>query len=294
MSDQERLAIEEKVRNAGLALPDVTEVRQNYELMGQITPLASGVTVEPCVVAGLPGEFLRPEEDKGGVILFFHGGGYMIGSLDTHRGLASLLAQAANASVLSIDYRLAPEHVFPAASDDCLAAYRWLLENGYAPGSIAIAGDSAGGALATGTLMRARDAGLAMPAAAFLMSPFVDLTGSAESIAEKVDLDVVVRPGMIEGMGGAYLAGAATDNPLASPLFGNFVGLPPLLVHVGSYETILDDSVRLARKAAIADIEVELKVWPKMPHVFQLFAGELTEGRQSLSEAGVFLRAHLG
>ena len=293
MSDQERLAIEEKVRNAGLTSTDVAEVRANYELMGKITPLAQGVTAEPCDVAGRPGEYLRPDDDRGGVILFIHGGGYMIGSLDTHRGIASLLAQAANASVLAIDYRLAPEHVFPSASDDCLAAYRWLLDHGHSPESIAIAGDSAGGALATGTLMRARDEGLPVPAAAYLMSPFVDLTGSGESSATKAEVDVVVRPGMIEGMGAAYLAGAAADNPSASPLFGDFAGLPPLLVHVGSYEMILDDSLRLVRKAAMADVTVELKVWPKMPHVFQLFAGELEEGRQSLREAGAFLRSQL-
>jgi acetyl esterase/lipase len=204
------------------------------------------------------------------------------------------LALSASATVIAIDYRLAPEHVFPAASDDCLSVYRALLEQGYAAEKITLAGDSAGGALVVATLMGARDAGLPLPAAAFLMSPFVDLTGSGESGAEKVDVDVVVRPGMIEGMGGAYLNGASPDNPKASPLFGEYAGLPPLLVHVGTYETILDDSLRLVRKAAIADVAVELKVWPKMPHVFQLFAGELEEGRQSLQQAGSFLRRYLG
>lgn len=228
------------------------------------------------------------------MILFFDGGGYMIGSLNTHRGMASLLAQAAKATVLTIDYRLAPEHSYPAASDDGLSAYRALLEQGHSPASIAIAGDSAGGALTMATLMEARDAGLPLPAAAYLMSPFVDLTGSGDSVTEKEDLDVVVRPGMIEGMGGAYLNGTPATDPKASPLFGKFAGLPPLLVHVGSYEMILDDSLRLLRKAAVADVPIALKVWPKMPHVFQLFAGELEEGRQSLVEAGAFLRSHLG
>ncbi|PZU56825.1 MAG: alpha/beta hydrolase [Sphingobium sp.] len=294
MSDRERLAIEDKVRNAGLDSADIGVTRANYELLGTITPIVDGVTAEPGTVAGLPVEYLRPSQDLGGSILFFHGGGYMIGSLNTHRGLASHLALSASATVIAIDYRLAPEHVFPAASDDCLSVYRALLEQGYAAEKITLAGDSAGGALVVATLMGARDAGLPLPAAAFLMSPFVDLTGSGESGAEKVDVDVVVRPGMIEGMGGAYLNGASPDNPKASPLFGEYAGLPPLLVHVGTYETILDDSLRLVRKAAIADVAVELKVWPKMPHVFQLFAGELEEGRQSLQQAGSFLRRYLG
>ncbi|MFP5432905.1 MAG: alpha/beta hydrolase [Alphaproteobacteria bacterium] len=294
MSDQERLAIEDKVRNAGLDSEDVAVTRANYERLGTTTPLVEGVIAEPGTIAGLPVEYLRPVQDLGGIILFFHGGGYMIGSLNTHRGLASHLAFAAGATVIAVDYRLAPEHVFPAASDDCLAVYKALLAEGHGAKTITLAGDSAGGALVVATLMSARDAGLSLPAAAYLMSPFVDLTGSGESRLPKMNVDVVVRPGMIEGMGGAYLNGVATDNPTASPLFGEYAGLPPMLVHVGSYETILDDSMRLARKAAMADISVELKVWPKMPHVFQLFAGELEEGRQSLHEAGEFLRTHLG
>lgn len=294
MSDQERLAIEAKIRSAGLAVPSVEEARANYELMGRITPLVDGVKAEPGTIAGLPVEYLRPDDDRGGVILFFHGGGYTIGSLDTHRGLASHIALAAGATVITVHYRRSPEHVFPTASDDCLAVYRAVLDQGHAPSSVALAGDSAGGALVIATIMGARDGGLPLPVAAFVMSPFLDMTGSGESVTEKADVDVVVRPGMIEAMGAPYLNGAPADHPVASPLFGDLTGFPPLLVHVGSYEMILDDSLRLVRKIAVADTPVELKVWPKMPHVFQLFAGELEEGRQSLREAGLFLRGHLG
>jgi len=294
MSDQERLAVEARIRSAGLAVPSVAEARANYELMGEITPLVDGVTAEPGTIAGVPVEYLRPDSDQGGVILFTHGGGYTIGSLNTHRGLASHIALAAKATVIQIDYRLSPEHVFPAASDDCLAVYRAVLEQGHAPASIALAGDSAGGGLVIATLMRARDGGLPLPCAAFVMSPFLDFTGSGDSVKEKADVDVVVRPGMIEAMGAPYLNGVPANHPSVSPLLGDLSGFPPLLVHVGSYEMILDDSLRLVRKVAVADTPVELKVWPKMPHVFQLFAGELEEGRQSLREAGAFLRAHLG
>ncbi|RSY82026.1 alpha/beta hydrolase [Sphingomonas koreensis] len=294
MSDQERLAIEAKVREAGLVSESIEEVRANYEKMGRITPLADGVAVEQGSIAGRPVEYLRPTDDRGGVVLFFHGGGYMIGSLDSHRGLASRLAVASAATVIAVDYRLAPESFFPGASDDCLSVYRALVQDPGTAGAITLAGDSAGGALVVATLMAARDEGVALPAAAFLMSPFLDLTGSGDSVSQKADVDVVVRPGMIEGMGGGYLNGAPATDPRASPLFGNVGGLPPLLVHVGTYESILDDSLRLVRKVAIADGSVELKVWPKMPHVFQLFAGELEEGRLSLDEAGAFLRSHLG
>ena len=295
MSDQERIAVEELVRSGpDLASGSVDEVRAAYEGMGAITPLAANVSVEPAVLGGVPGEFIRPAGSAtGALIVFFHGGGYMIGSLATHRGLASLLAVAAGVTVFSVEYRLAPEHPFPAASDDALAVYQSLLDIHGGAMRIAFAGDSAGGGLALATLMRIRDAGLEPPAAAFLMSPFVDLAGTGESVEIKAGVDVVVQPSMIAGMGECYLAGQPATTPLASPIYGEFHDLPPLLIHVGTYECILDDSIRLARKAALKDVAVELKVWPRQAHVFQLFSGMLEEGRQSLVEAGAYLRSHL-
>lgn len=292
MSEQQRLAVEDLIRGGpDLGSGTLDEMRAAFEGLGQITPADGRTRSEPGVIAGVRCEYITPDNAvEGTVILFFHGGGYVIGSLNTHRGLASILAVRAAATLVAVDYRLAPEHPFPAAAQDGLAVYRAMIAGGQSPGTIAIAGDSAGGGLALATLMQARDEGLPMPAAAFLMSPFIDLAGTGASVLEKRDVDVIVRPGMIDGMAATFLAGADARNPLASPLYGEFQGLPPILVHVGSYEAILDDSLRLVRKAAVADVAVEVKVWPRLPHVWQLFAGMLDEGHQSLAEAGAFVR----
>jgi acetyl esterase/lipase len=296
MSDQERIAVEDLIRSGpDLASGTIEEVRANYDAMAAITPVASDVQVEAAIVGGVPCEYVRaPNATRDRLVLYFHGGGYTIGSLASHRGLVALLARAAGASVLAVNYRLAPEHPFPAAHDDALAVYRALLEAGTRADQIAFAGDSAGGGLAVVTLMRARDAGLPMPACAFLMSPFLDLAGTGDSVHENADIDVIVRPGMIEGMGGAYLQGVATTHPHASPLYGDPTGLPPLLVHVGTHEAILDDSLRFVRKAAMSHVSTELSVYPRMPHVWQMFSGMLEEGRRSLDEAGAFIVRNVG
>jgi acetyl esterase/lipase len=294
MSDQERVAIEDFLRSGpDLGSGTIDEVRARYDTLGEITPLADDIVVEAATIGGVPGEYVRAPNAAGdNLVVYFHGGGYMIGSLASHRGLVALLARAAGAPVFSVDYRLAPEHPFPAAHDDALAVYRALVDGGTPAKRIALAGDSAGGGLALVTLMRARDAGLPMPACAFLMSPFVDLAGTGDSVHQNADIDVVVRPGMIEGMGGAYLNGVATTHPHASPLYGDPTGLPPLLVHVGTHEAILDDSLRFVRLAATAHVPVDLSVYSRMPHVWQMFAGRLEEGRRSLSEAGAFIARH--
>lgn len=296
MSDQERVAIEEFLRSGpDLGSGTIAEVRARYDMLGDVTPVPADVTVEAGRIGGVPGEYVRaPNAAADRLVLYFHGGGYMIGSLDSHRGLVALLARASGAPVFSVDYRLAPENPFPAAHDDALAVYRFLIALGMPAERIALAGDSAGGGLVLVTLMRARDEGLPMPACAFMMSPFVDLAGTGESVHENADIDVVVRPGMIEGMGGAYLGGVATTHPHASPLYGDPAGLPPLLIHVGTHEAILDDSLRLVRRAAMAHVPVELSVYARMPHVWQMFAGRLEEGRRSLSEAGAFIARHCG
>jgi acetyl esterase/lipase len=296
MSDQERMAIEEFLRSGpDLGSGTVEEVRARYDTLGDITPVAKDVVVEAAKIGGVPGEHVRaPNAIGDGVVLYFHGGGYMIGSLASHRGLVALLSNAAGTPAFSVNYRLAPEHPFPAAHEDALAVYRALIEAGTPATRIALAGDSAGGGLALVTLMRARDAGLPMPACAFLMSPFVDLAGTGDSVRQNADVDVVVRPGMIEAMGGTYLNGVSTTHPHASPLYGDPSGLPPLLIHVGTHEAILDDSLRFVRRAAMAHVPVELSVYARMPHVWQMFAGRLEEGRRSLAEAGAFMKRHLG
>jgi acetyl esterase/lipase len=296
MSDAERQAVEAFLRaGPDLGSGTLDEVRARYDALGDVTPVAADVAVSAATVGGVAGEWVRTPDAAGDRrVLYFHGGGYVIGSPRSHRGLVALLARAAGAPVFSADYRLAPEHPFPAAPEDGLAAYRALLDGGTDPGRIALAGDSAGGGLTLAVLMRARDAGLPAPACAVLLSPFVDLAGTGDSVRENADLDVVVRPGMIEGMGGAYLNGVAPSHPHASPLYGDLAGLPPLLVQVGTHEAILDDSLRLVRRAAMAHVPVDLSVYARMPHVWQMFAGRLEEGRRALAEAGAFIARQCG
>jgi len=259
-----------------------------------VTTPAPDIMFESVSIDGIPGEFGRsPGARSDRTIIYFHGGGYVIGSLRSHRGMLSLLGSAAGVRTLAVDYRLAPEHPYPAALDDAVRAYRWLLASGVAPSAIAVAGDSAGAGLAVATLVRARDEELPMPAAVALFSPFADLSGSGASVLGKAPDDVLVTPAIIAGMGGAYLGDGDRRNPYASPIFADLRGLPPLFIQVGSSECLLDDALRLARNAGAAEVAIEMKIWPKLPHVWQLFAGMFEEGRRSLAEAGEFLARHL-
>jgi epsilon-lactone hydrolase len=226
------------------------------------------------------------------VILYLHGGGFRLGSIDSHRDLMQRLSVATGARVLGIDYRLAPEHMFPAPVEDALAAYRWLLEAGVPPGCIAFAGDSAGGGLALSCLFAARTARLPLPCAAYLMSPWTDLAATGASFVSRADVDPLHQRPMILSMAKAYLAPSGDPlDPLASPLYGDVGGLPPLLIQCGDCETILDDSVRLAECARNAGVNVELEIYPAMIHVFQAF-GELSAAQRALAAAGSFLKRH--
>ncbi|MCW5773805.1 MAG: alpha/beta hydrolase [Rhodospirillaceae bacterium] len=229
-----------------------------------------------------------------GAILYFHGGGFQLGSVDSHRLLIEALAAAARCRVMAIDYRLAPEHRFPAPIEDTLSAYRWLESSGYAPDRIALAGDSAGGGLALSLLLalKARDA--ALPAAAALMSPWTDMEASGESYASRADADPIHQRPMIQALARSYLGRTGNpSDPLASPLLGDLAGLPPLLIQVGDRETVLDDSRRLAARAHAAGVEATLDVWDGMIHVFQLYTAELAEAREAIGRLGAFLRRHL-
>ena len=226
-------------------------------------------------------------------ILYLHGGAYVAGSPPLYRDFTWRIAKRARARVLCVDYRLAPEFPFPAAVDDAANVYRWLLEDGLEPRCIAIAGDSAGGGLAFATLLKMRDEGMPMPAAVVALSPWTDLVLTGTSRRFNAETDSIMNLGVARRFADYYLAGADPRTPYASPLYGDLAGLPPSLIQVGSDEAQLDDSVRMADKLRAAGCEVELEIWPRMPHVFQLFAKLLPEARQAIERIGSFLRAKM-
>jgi monoterpene epsilon-lactone hydrolase len=294
MSAQELESLIQIIRSSppDLAVPP-PQARENFEAMQAGIPIPEDVDFEPVTIGGVPGLWsTTPGVSKDRVLLYLHGGGYMVGSPRGYRSLFSALARASGARGLAIDYRLAPENPFPAAVDDALAAYRALLNQGIAPKAIAIAGDSAGGGLTVATLVAARDAGLPMPAAGITISAWADLSCSGNSITSKAAEDPTLNPAALRAMAAPYLNGTPPRTPLASPLYADLSGLPPLLIQVGSAEILLDDSTQLAARAGAANVAVQLEVWPHMPHVWHLFAFMLSEGRDAIAAAGAFAAAH--
>ena len=270
----------------------VAQRRAQYERAEKVFPTPPDVKVEQVTAPTVPAEWLTPPGARAGTaVLYLHGGGYVIGSPRSHRHLAAALGVAAQAPVLLPDYRLAPEHPFPAAVDDAVAAYRWLLGRSIAPAQIVIAGDSAGGGLTVATLLALRDAGVPLPAAGVCISPWVDLTGSGASYRTRAAADPIVKRESIDGMAGDYLAGQDAKMPLASPLFADLRGLPPLLIHVGDDEVLLDDAVQLAERAQKAGVDATLDVWDKMVHVWHWFFPMLDEGQAAIDRIGAFVRA---
>jgi epsilon-lactone hydrolase len=251
-----------------------------------------GVTVRTVHAGEIHAEWIEPvgtEPQK--IILYLHGGGYCICSLDTHRGLAARLALASLARVLTIDYRLAPENPFPAALDDALAAYRWLLAQDIPANEIAVGGDSAGGGLTLATAVSLRESGQALPSALFLLSPWTDLTFSGDSHHNRRKVDPIFGgEGDRLGFAPAYLGLHDPADPLISPLFADLHGLPPTLTHVGSDEILLDDSTRLNEKLMAAGVESQLNIWDGMWHVFQIFAPYVPEAQLSIDKFGEFIR----
>ncbi|MET3354335.1 UNVERIFIED_ORG: acetyl esterase/lipase [Xanthobacter viscosus] len=293
MSVEQIIAVEKLLLSGpDLSQATIDEMRTGFDQLGMITPPVDDFAVETVVARGVNVERgATPTSDRSRAIVYLHGGGYMVGSVNSHRGLVSLLNRASGAQTLAVAYRLAPEHPYPAAVDDSLAVYEWLLET-TSPGSIAFVGDSAGGGLAVATLVAARSRGLPTPSSLALLSPFVDLTCSGASINDNAARDILIKEEMLAGLGGTYLAGGDIATPLASPLFADLAGLPPTIIHCSGSEALLDDSVRLARKLAMAGAAVEVKIWPGLPHVWQMFSGILDEGKQSLTEVGSFLKSH--
>jgi acetyl esterase/lipase len=273
-----------------LAQPAAVARKQFQEMLARI-PEPEGVAFEAVDAGGVPGFWSGGPGE--GLLLYLHGGGYVIGDAFSYRPLWSALARASGARGLAIDYRLAPEHPFPAAVEDAVKAYRWLLEQGQAPDRIVLAGDSAGGGLAVAALAQARLQGLPMPAGVFAISPWTDLACAGGSIRTKAEEDPSLTLDGLKNCARQYLAGVSADEPLASPIHADLVGLPPLLIHVGSAEILLDDAVRLAGAAGAAGVQVRLEVWPGMPHVWHGFAFMLDEGLEAVQAAGAFLKARL-
>jgi acetyl esterase/lipase len=249
---------------------------------------------EAVTADGVPAEWVSaPGIDASRAVLYLHGGGYAIGSLNTHRRLAFDISAASGARVLVLDYRLAPEHPFPAAVDDATAAWRWLRRQGIAASKLAVAGDSAGGGLTLATLVNVRDLNLGLPACAVAISPWVDLEGTGVSMTARAAQDPMVQKAGLTWMANMYLAGKDARTPLAAPLHADLSGLPPILVQVGTAETLLDDATRIAERLHGAGGDVTLSVWPNMPHVFPLFAPILSEGRDGCLEIGRFIRSRM-
>jgi len=280
--------------SASQAPPSLEERRAAFAPAGRIHPVPDDVLVSEVTAGGVPAHWLAaPGADAGRVLLFLHGGGFELGSLRSDGELAARLGRASRMRVLFPEYRLAPEHPFPAAIDDILTTWRWLRTGqGLSAGSIAVAGDSAGGGLAVALLVATRDVGEALPAAAVLMSPTVDLTGSGASMTERVDQDPFSTPALLRQLAADYLAGADPKTPLASPLFASLAGLPPLLIQVGTADLLLSDSERLAAAAADAGVDVTLEIGEGLPHVYPIMLGT-PEAAEATERTGKFLRAQV-
>ena len=273
---------------------DVGEQRRLLRELISAQPLPAGVTVTAAALGGVPtAEITIDGTEPRHVVLYFHGGVYVLGDAFQAAGLASQIGRRTRATVISVDYRLAPEHPYPAAVDDALAAYQALLDNGTAPSDIAFAGESAGGGLAVATLVNARDHGLPLPAGAYVMSPYADLTLAGTTMETKREVDPLFTRELLQARVTDYTAGQDASLGLISPIFADLSGLPPLIIQAGSHELLLDDAVRLAGQAAAADVVVTLEITPGVPHVFQAYSAILDEGAAALDSAGRFLSAQL-
>jgi epsilon-lactone hydrolase len=295
VSKEQRETLDAILRqNAFPADGDVNELRRLLAELTSAQPLPADVTVTAAALGGVPtAEITVDGIEPRHVVLYFHGGVYVLGDASQAAGLAAQVGRRTGAKVISVDYRLAPEHPYPAAVDDALAAYEALLDNGVAPSDIAFAGESAGGGLAVATLVNARDHGLPLPAAAFVMSPYADLTLAGATMETKRAVDPLLSRENLQARIPDYTAGQDPALGLISPVFADLSGLPPLIIQGGTHEVLLDDAVRLARQAAIADVEVTLDITPGVPHVFQAYYPILDEAVAALDRAGQLLSAHL-
>lgn len=271
---------------------DAPQIRQWFEAINEQTPVADGVIIERKSLGTFEAEINRFTDSRpDSLIIYFHGGGFMMGSPRSHRVVSSNLARAGGVPVLSVEYRLAPEHPAPTAHDDAFAAYQWALDQGYAASSIALVGDSAGGNLALATAIRVRDEGLPMPACVALMSPALDLAGEGDSNKSEAGAPLLTRElmGLFNMM---YVGDGDLKSPRVTPFYSDLSGLPPVLIHVGSWELLRDDSVTTASRIEAAGGSATLKVWQGMCHSWQLFAPMLDEGMASIEETGAFIQQH--
>jgi epsilon-lactone hydrolase len=295
VSTEQRENLEAVLRQS--AFPADSDVDEQRRLLRELTsaqPLPADVSVTAAALGGVPtAEITVDGVEPRHVVLYFHGGVYVLGDAIQAADLASQVGRRTQAKVISVDYRLAPEHPYPAAVDDALAAYEALLKNGTDPSDIAFAGESAGGGLAIATLVNARDHRLPLPAVAFVMSPYVDLTLAGTTMETKREVDVLMSREALQTRVTDYTSGHDAALGLISPVFADLSGLPPLIIQAGTHEVLLDDAVRLARQAATADVEVTLDITPRVPHVFQAYYPILDEAAAALDRAGQLLSAQL-
>jgi monoterpene epsilon-lactone hydrolase len=272
-----------------------TQRRQRIEEVGSVWPAADDVKREPVDIGGLPGEWsMAPGSDASHVLLFFHGGGYCSGSILSHRRLVTEAGRAARARTLAIEYRLAPEHPFPAALDDAFAAWNFLRTSGIAAEHVVVGGDSAGGGLTIALINRLRDAGERIPGCAWLLSPWTDLTLSGETLVTKDAVDPIIHQAYLAELVEAYVpSDIDRKDPRVSPLYADLKGFPPTLIQVGACETLLEDSARFAAAAGAANVAVTLEVWPDMIHAWPMWNAHLEPGRRALANFGEFIRRHL-
>ncbi len=295
MSAEQLAALNAALRERGKPdNPTVAEMRARIEEVGERFPAPEAAEVVAVTVAGRPAEWVAaPGSHADRAVLYLHGGGYVIGSCNTHRNLAYNLSAASKARVLLLDYRLAPEEPFPAPVEDAVGAYGWLLDQGFAPARLAVAGDSAGGGLTVAALVALRYRGQPLPAAGLCLSPWVDMEGVGASMAAKADEDPSLNQDLLLWFSERYLAGADPRAPLAAPIYADLAGLPPLLVQVGTAEVLLDDSLRLVERARAAGVDVSLDIAHDMIHVWHLFAPILDEAGEAIARAGAFLRGRM-
>jgi monoterpene epsilon-lactone hydrolase len=295
MSIQQRENLDAILRQSAFPADiDVSEQRRLLRQLLSAQPLPADVTVTAAALGGVPtAEITVDGIEPRHTVLYFHGGVYVLGDAASAANLASQIGRRTRAKVISVDYRLAPEHPYPAALDDALAAYEALLHNGTSSSDIAFAGESAGGGLAVATLVNARDHGLPLPAAAYVTSPYADLTLAGATMQTKREADPLLSPQALRARVSDYTSGQDPALGLISPIFADLSGLPPLIIQAGSHEVLLDDATRLARQAAIAEVEVTLDVTPGVPHVFQAYYAILDEAASALDRAGQRLAAYL-
>jgi epsilon-lactone hydrolase len=288
--DAIRALLTSKPRPVGWA-----ERRQRLDEVGSVWPVADDVRLTSIDIDGIPGEWsIVSGSDSQRVLMFFHGGGYCSGSIVSHRRMVTEAGRAAGVRTLALGYRLAPEHPFPGALDDALAAWRFLRKQGVAAAHIAIGGDSAGGGLTASLIKTLHDDKEAIPACAWLVSPWTDLVMTGSTVATKEKIDPIINRPYLQELAAAYLAGRTNaKDPRVSPLYADLRGFPPTLVQVGSAETLLDDAMRLTAGLGAADVRVSLEVWPHMIHAWHLWNAHLEEGRRALASAGAFIRRYL-